>query len=417
MNPVTLLDPHADEVNIGAKAANLLVLGELSFCGLFQVPRALILPAEYEHIAQHEPGLGIYHADWAQVENEVYLHLGQRLAVRSSPLVSMPGQLETVVDVPNADPRTLNTRALHAALRRVIGSWYSESATKFRALYRLDQKFGMGIVIQNYVAPEPGSWAGTYFSRNPHTGAEVGIIEALEATTGGELVGGRQTPSQELPLDYQARLRALQPLLESRFGGPVDVEFVFSPSPVAGAEPILYLVQARLLRHIAAPAAARIAASMQRVGILTPQQAESLVNRRDSKAPWWLSIATTEWPVAQGLGAVSGAVSGRVFFGPKPAQTGADCLYVAEHTFAEEVVDMVQCGGILTHTGGQTSHAALEAMRAGIPAVVGANFTIENNTLVLASGERVAQGEWLTIDGLSGLVYRGRQPLVDRRIP
>lgn len=387
--------------DIGQKATNLLVLDQIA--AGFVVPCGFVLPRENTPVPNYTP----WQQRWPLLAMKVGLELGPRLVVRSSPLVSMPGMLTTVVDIPN------EIGALDAAITEVLDSWNSPQAVAFRKLYRISDEHAMGVIIQDYVAPAPGSWAGVYFTRNPRTGSAEGVIEALEATTGSELVSGRQTPEQPLPAAYAQRLRHLQPLLEKTFGGPLDVEFVFK-------DDVLYLVQARLLRHIDAPAAAYIAADMLRENILSADQLGTILDPRDSRAPWWLSVDSPDAPHTRGMGAVSGAVTGKICFGPTPAESGPDWIFVDEYTDAEQIPAMLTCSGILTSTGGQTSHAAIIAMGAGIPAVVGARFSIrtledETKVLVLGDGQQLAQGELLTLDGSTGAVYLGAVPIIDRR--
>jgi pyruvate,orthophosphate dikinase len=378
----------------GQKARNLEVLSAHAQRLGYLVPSAVAFNSRYMYRADL---FAYWEHTWRHKLTAIRHHLGNELVcVRSSPEFSMPGLLHTEVAVPTED------KLIWEAVAKVRKSWDAQPAKDFRNLYQLGEEYQMGIIVQDYVAPTKHSWAGTFFSRDPRTGSAEGVCEALKGQSGGALVGGSATPLQTLPATYQRKLRKAAQGLEKVFEGPLDLEFVCKQGK-------LYLVQARLLKHLTPLAAVRIATDLVREGVLPKEKAESLLKRQDSKAPWWVSVQTSEQPLLTGNSAVSGAVQGRVAirrdFGPQS-------LYVAGHTDAIHASDMLKCAGILTHTGGQTCHAAILAMQAGIPAVVGARFSLTDDALFLPDGSVVREGEWLTIDGTTGHVYRGQQPLV-----
>jgi pyruvate, orthophosphate dikinase len=73
--------------------------------------------------------------------------------------------------------------------------------------------------------------------------------------------------------------------------------------------------------------------------------------------------------------------------------------------------------GIVTATGGRTAHAALVARQMGKPCVAGcAQLAVD----VVGRGARLAgaainEGDWLSIDGEIGTVYRGRGEVLRER--
>src|SRR3546814_15927589 len=71
---------------------------------------------------------------------------------------------------------------------------------------------------------------------------------------------------------------------------------------------------------------------------------------------------------------------------------------------------MLAAAGILTSSGGRTSHAALVARQFGKPAVTGASaIDIDMATRTLTVGrDTLHEGEWISIDGTSGNIYPGK---------
>src|SRR6202162_2465897 len=75
--------------------------------------------------------------------------------------------------------------------------------------------------------------------------------------------------------------------------------------------------------------------------------------------------------------------------------------------------------GILTATGGKTSHAAVVARGWGKCCVVGAEkLDIDYKSLSMsANGKVVKEGDWITLDGSEGVVYTEAMPLVVPQLP
>ncbi len=80
---------------------------------------------------------------------------------------------------------------------------------------------------------------------------------------------------------------------------------------------------------------------------------------------------------------------------------------------------MAVAEGILTATGGKTSHAAVVARGWGKCCVVGAEkLDIDYKTQSMtASGKVVREGDWITLDGSEGVVYTEAMPLVVPQLP
>jgi len=126
---------------------------------------------------------------------------------------------------------------------------------------------------------------------------------------------------------------------------------------------------------------------------------------------------------ATGINAVPGAAVGKVVFSAAEAEEwagkGEKVVLVRRETSPEDVGGMAVAQGILTATGGKTSHAAVVARGWGKCCIVGAEkVSIDYKTKSMnAGGKTVKEGEWVTLDGSEGVVYLGSQPLVVPELP
>jgi pyruvate,orthophosphate dikinase len=143
-----------------------------------------------------------------------------------------------------------------------------------------------------------------------------------------------------------------------------------------------------------------------------PEMLDALLHRR-------LDPTAADQPVAKGLNASPGAASGKVVFDTdEAASTGAGekIILVRPETTPEDIKGLIASQGVLTARGGMTSHAAVVARGMGKPAIVGCSeieISQDGTAFTTKSGERIAKGETITIDGTSGKVYRGEVRMVD----
>jgi pyruvate kinase len=89
-------------------------------------------------------------------------------------------------------------------------------------------------------------------------------------------------------------------------------------------------------------------------------------------------------------------VARKVQFPIKDPFNDGDIL-IAETTDADYVPIIARAGALVIVEGGLTSHAAIAALQYGIPAIVGAQEAFS----------KVSNGQTLTVDALSGVVYEG----------
>jgi pyruvate phosphate dikinase (EC 2.7.9.1) len=124
-------------------------------------------------------------------------------------------------------------------------------------------------------------------------------------------------------------------------------------------------------------------------------------------------------PIAKGLPASPGAVSGQLVFHPDDAvrwaREGKKVVLARVETKPDDVHGFYASVGILTSRGGMTSHAAVVARAIGKPAVVGAEaLAIDEAAKTMAvNGQVFREGDWVTIDGNTGNVYAGVVPTVE----
>jgi pyruvate,orthophosphate dikinase len=123
--------------------------------------------------------------------------------------------------------------------------------------------------------------------------------------------------------------------------------------------------------------------------------------------------------MGEGLPASPGAAVGRAVFTAEDAEEwndeGEDVILVRIETSPEDVGGMDAAEGILTSRGGMTSHAAVVARGWGKPCVAGCDDIVVNYDRKSFTNGRVVveEGDWISINGSTGEVVVGKQPLVD----
>ena len=134
------------------------------------------------------------------------------------------------------------------------------------------------------------------------------------------------------------------------------------------------------------------------------------------------TLKASKKPLAGGLNASPGAAVGRVVFTADDAAEWANrdepVILVRRETNPDDFHGMIVSQGILTSAGGTSSHAALVARGAGIPAVCGADaLRIDTKKKQFVVGSvTVTEGDWITIDGTDGTVYAEGLELEDSEL-
>ncbi|HVC00564.1 MAG TPA: putative PEP-binding protein, partial [Candidatus Dormibacteraeota bacterium] len=121
--------------------------------------------------------------------------------------------------------------------------------------------------------------------------------------------------------------------------------------------------------------------------------------------------------LAAGINAVPGAAVGRAVFTAEEAEAwaarGEKVILVRRETSPEDVGGMFVAQGILTATGGKTSHAAVVARGWGKCCIVGCEvLDVDDEARTMSvNGRSVSEGDWITLDGNEGTVYEGQIPV------
>jgi pyruvate,orthophosphate dikinase len=356
------------------------------------------------------------------------------VSVRSGAAVSMPGMMDTVLDLGINDTveRALaaegtaefarDTRRrfaespvgrcaptdpylqLRTAIEAVFASWGSPRAAAYRAHHGLDDRGGTAAVVQAMVFGNinTSSGAGVVFSRNPMTGANEAFGEWLPGGQGDDVVSGTVdvepiTALRDLQPAVYDELIAAARSLERLTADVQEIEFTIQDGT-------LWLLQTRPAKR-SAQAAVRLALQLRNDGLIddaetlrrvTPSHVQALL--RPSLQPENRLAATL---LATGLPAGPGVVSGRAYTevdaAIDAADRGEDVILVRNHTSPDDIHGMLVARGVVTETGGATSHAAVVSRELGRVAVVGCGRGI---------AESLA-GKLVTVDGNEGEVRDG----------
>jgi pyruvate,orthophosphate dikinase len=307
---------------------------------------------------------------------------------------------------------------LWGSISAVFGSWMNERAIRYRALNDIKSLKGTAVNIQSMVFGNFGEDSGTgvCFSRDPSTGAKEFYGEYLMNAQGEDVVAGIRTPekitalAQENPKIYQ-ELVDIKDRLENHFRDLQDIEFTVQQG-------VLYILQTRNGKRTGT-AAVRCAIDMVQEKLIdkntailrvSPSHLDQLLHPMIDPA-----ALETVVPIAVGLNASPGAAAGKIVFTALDAESwhgrGEKVLLVRKETSPEDIGGMAVSQGVLTATGGRTSHAAVVARGMGIPCVAGASSLSVSGKTALIGGKVYNEGDWISIDGSTGNIYEGKLPL------
>lgn len=370
------------------------------------------------------------------------------VSVRSGAAVSMPGMMDTILNLGITDT-VQQSLAVHAAdaafaadARRrfetqysaivgcaapqdpwkqllgavgaVFGSWDSRRAIAYRHARGLDHDAGTAVTVQAMVFGnlDDKSGTGVLFSRDPRTGVREPFGEWLACRQGEDLVSGTHDPRPlsdlaiTMPHVY-AQLMRYAALLELHGRDVQDIEFTVESGR-------LWLLQTRAAKR-SPDAAVRLAVSFVEEGLLSPSEALDRVAPDQVMAVLRAHIeprAQAEAKVlARGRPACPGVLSGTIVTDTERAQSlaeaGQDVILARPTTDPEDVPAMSVVAAVITEFGGSTSHAAVVAREMGVPCIVGCG----EGTLMCLDGQTV------TVDAALGKIYQGTLPIVEPRDP
>lgn len=369
------------------------------------------------------------------------------LSVRSGGAASMPGMMDTVLNVglnknivaglarqnsgdhvfaknclerlydsfrksvgtdPPEDPRA----QLRCAIEAVFMSWNSKRAGTYRMIENIANDAGTAVNIQAMVFGNRDDQSGTgvVFSRDPSTGEKRIFGDILFRAQGEDVVAGtHQTMNIErlaerLP-DVAVELDGYMEAIERHYRDLVDVEFTIESGR-------LWILQARPGKR--APAAAvRIARDMAEDPSfpLTRSEARARVDSVLCRATVCKQSANNLPLLGKGIGASPGITSGMLVTDTQSAvriaSQGHLVILARPETSPEDIEGISAASGLVTSRGGLASHAAVVARGWGKPAVVGWTAMTICSDGIKVDGRLLRHGETISIDGQSGQVFVG----------
>ena len=302
---------------------------------------------------------------------------------------------------------------LRGARNAVFRSWNNARAREYRRIYDIPDAIGTAVNIQMMVFGNTGDRSGTGvgFTRNPATGAKEFFGEFLINAQGEDVVAGIRTPQpiieleRVMPKAYK-QLRDITTRLERNYKDIQDFEFTVQDEK-------LYMLQTRSGKRTGY-AAVVIATDMAKEKLVTPKEAILLVDPEALSQLLAPGFDQKEWEslptVTRGLPASPGAACGKVVFTSETAvewsDKGEPVILVRRETAPDDIHGMWVSQGILTATGGMTSHAAVVGRQMGKPSIVGAGELRidEHGKTFTVNGQTVKQGDYVAFDGLTGEV-------------
>jgi pyruvate, orthophosphate dikinase len=300
----------------------------------------------------------------------------------------------------------------------VFRSWLNDRAKTYRRINNIDDMLGTAVNVQAMVFGNLGETSGTGvgFTRNPATGVKEFYGEFLMNAQGEDVVAGIRTPVhiselEKIQPDVYNQLREITTRLEKHYRDMQDFEFTIQDGR-------LYMLQTRNGKRTGR-AAVRVAIQMVDEGLITKEEAifrvepnqlyDFLVPSLDEKGKDIEVLAT-------GLPASPGAAVGQIVFTANDAvekfnkDKSAKLILVRGETTPEDIAGMEVAAGILTSRGGMTSHAAVVTRGMGKCCVAGAGDidVDEKSRLIRAHGKTLKEGDWISLDGITGRVINGK---------
>ena len=307
---------------------------------------------------------------------------------------------------------------LRMATLAVFDSWNGKRARDYRVAANIAHDLGtaVNVITMVYGNLGAGSATGVAMSRNATTGENALEGDYLTDAQGEDVVAGTRPTKPveqlkgEMPEIYE-QFEGIAGRLERHYRDMQDMGFTVERGE-------LWILQTRTGKRTA-QAAVRIAVEMADEGLISREEAVLRVQPAQIEFflhPQFSAAAKAGHKViARGLNVSPGAATGVVAFDPDLAErwakeSGRDVLLVRPETKPDDVHGMLAAKGILTSSGGRTSHAALVARQFGKPAVVGASaLSIDLSSRIMTVDDiEISEGEWISVDGTTGEVFVGK---------
>ena len=316
---------------------------------------------------------------------------------------------------------------LQLAIEAVFKSWMGERAIVYREKNNITKDIANGTAV-NIVTMVFGnmgddSATGVVFTRNGHNGKKEIEGEYLINAQGEDVVAGVRTGKdisklkREMSNSYKELSNACSKL-EKHFREPQDIEFTIEQGK-------FYLLQTRTAK-MSAGALVKTSVDMVKEKLIDKNRALTRIPAQQLEALLHKTIDQNKIKgfekLVKGIAASPGAANGIAVFDVKRAiaigEDNKKIILIRQETKPEDVPAFFSSEGILTSQGGKSSHAAIVSRGMGKPCIVGCSdlkIDYENNRCV-ANGITVLEGESITIDGSTGVVYIGDAPTVEPQV-
>jgi len=323
---------------------------------------------------------------------------------------------------------------LWGGIGAVFTSWNGKRAIAYRRIENIPDEWGTAVNVQTMVFGNMGQdcATGVAFTRNPANGENKFYGEYLVNAQGEDVVAGIRTPApinsysqsehnrnlvtlEKIMSNIYKELYDIRARLEKHYQDMQDIEFTIEKGK-------LYMLQTRVGKRNG-PAALKMAVDMLKGNLIdkktavmrvTPNQLDELLHpiidpKEEAKTP----------PLAKGLPAGPGGATGQIVFTAEDAvkwkNQSKKVILVREETNPEDVEGMRAAEAVLTARGGMTSHAALVARGWGKCCIVGcSSLSIDSGKKEFsANGKVFKEGDWVSLNGTKGAVYKGQLPMID----
>jgi pyruvate,orthophosphate dikinase len=312
---------------------------------------------------------------------------------------------------------------LREAVEAVLRSWSSDRAARYRRLNAIPDDAGTAVTVQAMAFGNrgPESGAGVGFTRNPADGRNELYVDYLPNAQGEDVVAGRRKAlgldelERRAPEAFHALVGARH-ILETEFCDMEDFEFTVEDGH-------LQFLQARSGKRTPL-AAVRIASDLVEEQLITRDEALARIAALDLDAidDLRLRVPAGATPIVRGTAAGTGVAVGALVFDPDRlavvASAGRPVILVRQAAETADIASLAEAAALVTVEGARTSHAAVVARQLGKVCVVACDgLVIDPSGRSARFGtEALNEGDVVSVDGVSGEIYRGALE-IDRERP
>jgi len=303
------------------------------------------------------------------------------------------------------------------AIKMVFDSWDAPRARAYRRIIGLSQDWGTSVTVQQMVFGNISHSSGTgvvltHDPRSPRDqislwgdftrgsqGEDVvaGLVNTFPISVAQQEREMRNTDTTletHFPAIYQGLMGWAAELVEKRRWSPQEIEFTFEGPELQD----LHILQSRDL------------------GIRERK------SRPEFDTAAKVSATEAERYMGNGIGVSGGAMSGRLVFTLeeikrwRKLEPATSLILVRNDTVPDDIREIHAADGLLTARGGMTSHASIVAYRLDKTCVVGYRSMVchEIDKRCIIDSTTLCSGDFLSMDGHEGSVFKGELPIVNQ---